>query len=151
MKFAKISSVGLGLAVALIMLAPAAQAGVGNQATMLTFSHSLRIPDHQILPAGTYWFRVSNHMGPQNTVRIYTKSDRFVATLLTVPTYRTTVRGGTQLKFAYPDGDHAPVLLKWFYPGMHYGHAFMYSPKMENRLRTEVAKGIVTQDNSNEG
>lgn len=151
MKFVKISSVGLGLAVALIMLAPAAHASVGNQATMLTFSHPVRIPGHEVLPAGTYWFRVSNNMSPQNTVRIYTKNDRFIAALFTVPTYRTALPGGTQLKFAYPGGDHAPVLLKWFYPGMHYGHAFMYSRRMEDRLRTEVAKNIVTQNNSNEG
>jgi hypothetical protein len=151
MKFAKTLSVGLGLAVALVILAPAAHAGVGNQATTLTFSRPVRIPNHQILPAGTYEFRVSNVMSRQNTVRIFNKNNRIVATLVTVPAYKTKVRGETQLELAFRGAHQAPVLLKWFYPGAHYGHAFLYSEKMEHQLRTEVAKNIVTQDNSNEG
>jgi len=151
MRFAKTLSVGLGLAVALVILAPAAHAGVGNQETTLTFSRPVRIPDHKILPAGTYKFHVSNMMSRQNTVRIYNKNNRIIATLLTVPAYRNKERSGTQMEFAFRGAHQAPVLLKWFYPGALYGHAFLYSQKVEHQLRTAVAKNIVTRDNSNEG
>ncbi len=151
MRFAKTLSVGLGLALALSMLAPASHADVANQTTKLTFSRPVRIPDHEILPAGTYWFRVSTVMSGPNTVCIYNKNNEPIAVLFTTPAYRTHARSGTQLTFAYRSAHHAPVLLKWFYPGMNYGHAFIYSQKMEHRIRTEVAKNIVTQVSSSEG
>jgi hypothetical protein len=48
----------LGLLLALVMMLPYARASERDQATAITFNQSVQIPG-RVLPAGTYWFVVS--------------------------------------------------------------------------------------------
>jgi hypothetical protein len=61
----------LSVAFALAILTPAARASVRDQATRITFNQPVRVPG-KILPAGTYWFVLSNvGAADRDTVSIY--------------------------------------------------------------------------------
>jgi hypothetical protein len=144
MRFAKITTATLGLALAGLLLVPAARAGSFRQLTKLTFSRAVRIPDHRVLPAGTYWFETLGSNLAPNSVLIYNKKlMRVEAALLTIPTYRAKTRGRTEITLAGGIHNQPPALLKWFYPGRHTGQEFIYSPRTEHRIRREVARNIV--------
>lgn len=151
MKFAKITSLALALPLALLMVVPAAHAGVANQLSKLSFNTPVLIPNHQVLPAGTYWFRIASTLTP-NTVLIYNKNNAHVeASLVTVPAYRTKALGRTEVTLAEGAHNHPPILVKWFYPGMKYGHQFIYPSKMENRIHAEIARNVIGQPYSSAG
>jgi hypothetical protein len=152
MRFAKIAFTALGLALAAVMVVPAAHAGVGNQMTRLTFSRPVQIPDHKVLPAGTYWFQTLNNQALPNSVLIYNKNrTRAEAILLTTPTYRARPRGRTEVTLAGGSKSRPPILLKWFYPGTDWGHEFMYSSKTEARIGEQVARNILVKPYSSVG
>ena len=152
MRFAKITFVALGLALAAVMLVPSAQAGTGNQITMLTFSRPVQIPDNKVLPAGTYWFQTLNNTALPDSVLIYNKNRSHAeAILLTTSIYRAQPRGRTEVTLAGGTQSRPPILLKWFYPGTNYGHEFMYSAKTEHRIGEEVARNILVKSSSSVG
>ena len=64
----------LGLLLAFVMMLPSARASERDQATEITFNQSVQIPGH-VLPAGTYWFVVSEANTSRNIGEIF-NSDR---------------------------------------------------------------------------
>jgi hypothetical protein len=144
MRFAKITGVTLGLALAGLVMVPVAHAGLGSQKTELTFNRSIRIPDHKVLPAGTYWFQLLDTNLASDSVLIYNKNyTKVEATLLTIPTYRAKTRNRTEITLADRSDNRPPMLVKWFYPGREWGQEFVYSRKTEHRIRRDIAKNIV--------
>jgi len=71
----------------------AAQADESDQATTVTFNQPVQIPG-QLLPAGTYVFRLTNYDAARNVVQIF-NSDRthVIATLDTIATDRQEPTG----------------------------------------------------------
>ncbi|MFZ1034390.1 MAG: hypothetical protein WAN72_20545, partial [Candidatus Acidiferrales bacterium] len=61
-----VSSLGFALALALMTIAPSASAGQANEATQLTFNQPVQIPGDVVLPAGSYWFVMSNDIATHN-------------------------------------------------------------------------------------
>lgn len=144
MRTSKIFGLVLGALMALTVAVPVTRASEENQLSRLTLSDSFHLPGRQVLAAGTYWFRILDNVGQaQNIVLIYNaeRSD-IVATIVTRPTYRTEPTNTTELDFASSSRE-VPTLLKWFYPGQQAGHAFIYSPRTERRLREENVRDIL--------
>src|SRR5258708_29788519 len=75
----------------------AAHADESDQSTTITFSEPIQVPG-QVLPAGTYLFKLVNADSDLNTVQIF-NSDRTVlyATFETVPTDRREPTRGTMI------------------------------------------------------
>src|ERR1700741_2705419 len=119
----------------------AAYADLGDQATKITFSEPIQIPG-QVLPAGTYLFKLANSDTEQNLVQIFS-ADRSVlyATIQTVPTERFEPAGNTTITVAEEESGQ-PVLVKWFYPGNLTGHEFVYSKEREKQLAQERQQTI---------
>ena len=70
-----------------LMVLPAARADASNQATKLTFSHTVQISG-RVLPAGTYWFILSNINSP-NIVQVFNSDrSRLYATIFSVNAVR---------------------------------------------------------------
>jgi hypothetical protein len=78
----------------------AAHADESNQATTVTFNQPVQIPG-QLLPAGTYVFRLANNHSSHNVVQIF-NSDRthVLATLDTIATDRQEPTGHTVITLA---------------------------------------------------
>src|SRR5712671_3533728 len=78
----------------------AAHADMWDQATTITFSAPVQIPG-QVLPAGTYVFRLVNADSDRNIVQIFNADrTRLYATLHTVAAERPIPTGDTAVTFA---------------------------------------------------
>jgi len=121
----------------------AAHAGEADQATTITFSQPIQIPG-QVLPAGTYLFKLANTDTERNTVQIL-NAERTVlyATVHTIPTEPHEPTGDTVIALAEQEGGQPDVLLRWFYPGNETGNEFVYPKQKENELARDKQQTIV--------
>ena len=121
----------------------AAHADESDQATTITFSQPIRIPG-QVLPAGSYLFKLVNTGSGQNIVQIF-NADRTVlyATLQTIQTDRLEPTGHTVVALAEQGTGQPDVLLKWFYPGRETGNEFLYPTQTEKELAQDKQQVVV--------
>jgi hypothetical protein len=124
----------LGLLLALVMMLPYARASERDQATAITFNQSVQIPG-RVLPAGTYWFVVSEANTSRNIIQIF-NSDRskLFATVLTINTESLTTTDKSAITFAEREPMQPQTILSWFYPGHTPGHQFVYSNMEQQEL-----------------
>ena len=119
-----------------LVTAPRVKADEWNKLTKFTFNEPVEIPG-QVLPAGTYWFKLMDSQSDRNIVQIFNKDQNHVfATILAIPDYRLKPTGKTVLTFAERPAGTPPAVRAWFYPGDNYGQEFVY-PKMR---ATQLAK-----------
>jgi hypothetical protein len=135
--------VGLIIAFALFFEL-AAHADESDLNTTMTFSAPIQVPG-QILPAGTYVFRLADPNSTQNVVQIF-NSDRTVlyATLETITAQRQRPTDDTALTLAKQGPGKPDALLMWFYPGRETGKEFVYSKQEEKALAQDSRLTIVT-------
>jgi hypothetical protein len=122
----------------------AAHADERDQTTVITFNQPLQVPG-QILPAGTYLFKLTNAEDVDlNIVQIF-NADRthLYATLETVPTETRQATDNTAVELAQQGAGKPDVLLKWFYPGEETGHEFIYSNQLEKQLAQDKQQMVV--------
>jgi hypothetical protein len=103
-----------------------AMASDRDQKTTFTFSGPVEIPG-QVLPPGTYVFKIADSSVDRNVVQVYSKDEkRLVGTFLAISDYRMKPAGKPIITFdERPEG--SPEAVKaWFYPGESYGHDFVY-------------------------
>jgi hypothetical protein len=68
-----------------IALSPAAMADEFNQKTVFTFGQPVEIPG-QILPAGTYVFKLADSTGNRHVVQVFNQAENHVyGTFLAIP------------------------------------------------------------------
>ena len=119
---------------------------MGDQATEITFSQPIEVPG-QVLPAGTYLFKLVSTDADLNVVQIFS-SDRthLYATLQTIPTESSQEPGDTTVALAEQGAGKPDVLLKWFYPGETTGHEFVYSNQLEKQIAQDRQQTVVATD-----
>jgi hypothetical protein len=143
MKTQKTVTIFFGLALLLGFLAPVTWGSQRDQATQLTFSQPVQIPDNIVLPPGTYWFAIADSSANRNIVRVFDANWNPISTTLANSTQQLQPSENTQLTFAERSADQPEVLLKWFYPGDTLGHEFVYSGS-EGRALSEQTVDVVT-------
>jgi hypothetical protein len=147
--------IGMGM----LALLPAAQADISNQRTVLTFSGPVEMPG-QILPAGTYIFKLANSLSNRNVVQVFSEDEkRVVGTFLAIPHYRLRRSDKTIITFDERAAGSPQAVRAWFYPGNPRGHEFVYPktealalakanntpvPAMPEELVAEATKPVVT-------
>jgi hypothetical protein len=129
-------SIGVVLAFAWVVFAPAARASEWDQATQLTFNQSVEVPGNVVLPAGTYWFVLTdNAVTVPDIVQIFNVDrTQVLATIKTIPTLRPEATDHSELTFAEQLQKQPIALINWFYPGRVTGHVFIYASHEEARL-----------------
>lgn len=121
----------------------AAHADEADQATEITFSQPIQVPG-QILPAGTYLFKLANTDEDLNMVQIFSPDrTHLYATLQTIPTESRQVTGDTTVALVEQGSGKPDVLLKWFYPGDKTGHEFVYSNELEKAMAQDKQQMVV--------
>jgi hypothetical protein len=121
----------------------AAHADEQDQTTVITFNQPIQVPG-QILPAGTYLFKLTDTDVDLNIVQIFNaERTHLYATLETVPTESRQVPDNTAVTLAQQGAGKPDVLLKWFYPGEETGHEFVYSNQVEKELAQEKQQMVV--------
>jgi hypothetical protein len=97
-----------------------------NKKTVMTFNQPVEIPG-QVLPAGTYTFKLLNSPSDRNIVQIFNADgSQIIATILAINNYRLHSTGETVVKFEERSGDNPDALKAWFYPGDNFGQEFVY-------------------------
>jgi len=127
----------IACAFALAMIVPSARATERDQATQLTFDQSIQIPGNVVLPAGTYWFKLTDSNADRDIVQVFDSNWSIIATTIAIPTQRPEITDHTMLSMAEGAPDQPDILVKWFYPGEATGHEFLYSTPMERQLSEE--------------
>lgn len=114
-----------------------AHADEWDQKTIFTFSGPVEIPG-QVLPAGTYVFKLADSQSDRNVVQVFSKDERhLIGTFLVVPDERLKPAGKPIITFDERASDSPEAIKAWFYPGENYGHEFVYpKPKAVELART---------------
>src|ERR1700757_4647396 len=93
---------------------PLATAGEWDQKTIFTFSGPVEIPG-QVLPAGTYVFKLANSPSDRNIVQVFSKDERHLfATFLAIPDYRLQPAGKTIITFEERPAGSPEAVRAWF-------------------------------------
>jgi hypothetical protein len=115
-----------------MMFASTVSAQAWNKRTMVTFSAPVEIPGvgAQVLPAGTYVFRLLDSLSDRHIVQIFNKDESHVyATILAIPNYRLRATDKTVMTFAERAVGEPQAIRAWFYPGDNSGQEFVYPKK----------------------
>ena len=108
---------------------PSAKADEWNKKTIVTFNEPVEVPGvgAQILPAGTYVFKLFDSQGDRHIVQIFNKAeDHVYTTILAIPDYRVRATGKTVMTFKERAEGQPEAIRTWFYPGREWGEEFVY-------------------------
>jgi len=112
----------------------ATRADTWNKKTIVTFSDAVEIPG-QVLPAGTYVFKLANSASDRHIVQIWNEDEnQILATIFAIPSYRLDAPDRTIFEFDERLGASPMALRSWFYPGDNTGQEFVYRYDRHDRL-----------------
>jgi LPXTG-motif cell wall-anchored protein len=129
------------------LVAPAAVADDWNRKTTLTFSQPIEVPGvgAQILPAGTYVFKILNSQSDRHIVQIFNQDESHLyTTILAVPNFRLKTTDKTTITFAERPAGQPEALKAWFYPGREWGEEFVYSKSRALELAKESNEPVLS-------
>jgi LPXTG-motif cell wall-anchored protein len=109
-----------------------AKADEWNKITRITFSAPFEVPGvgAQVLPAGTYIFKLLDHRSDRHVVQILNERRTHVySTILAIPNYRFRPTDKTVITFKERAVGEPPAIRAWFYPGNRWGQEFVYPKK----------------------
>lgn len=130
MKLFRVFAISLCLLAIGVFAVPSATADEWNRKTTMTFSEPVEVPGvgAQVLPAGTYVFRILDSQSDRHIVQIFNPAeDHVFTTILAIPNYRLQTTDKTVITFRERPVGQPPALRAWFYPGRQWGEEFVYA------------------------
>ena len=106
-----------------------AQADEWNKKTKVTFSQPFEVPgvDAQVLPAGTYVFKLVDSQSNRNIVRVFNQDETHIyTTILAIANFRLKATDKTVMTFRERAAGQPEAIRAWFYPGDNWGQEFVY-------------------------
>ena len=146
MKLFKMLAGALSLAVLCVLAVPSATAGEWDRKTVITFSGPIEVPGvgAQILPAGTYVFKVLDSQSDRHIVQILNQDETHVfTTILAIPTRRLHPTDKTVITFRERPAGEPEALRAWFYPGRESGDEFVYAKPRAIELAKEINEPVL--------
>lgn len=128
-----------GIIAACAMFSGTASAQLTTNKSVVTFDAPVEIPGvgAQVLPPGTYVFRLVDSKQDRNIVQVLNKDETHVySTILAIPSFRQESTNKTVMTFAERAVGQPQAIRSWFYPGDRWGQEFVY-PKSK---AVELAK-----------
>jgi hypothetical protein len=147
MKLLKGIGTGLCLTVLCLLVAPKAKADEFNRKTVVTFSGPVEVPGvgAQILPAGTYIFKVLDSPSDRHIVQILSEDGNHVyTTILAIPNFRLKATDKTVITFRERPAGEPEALKAWFYPGREWGDQFVYERPKAILLAKETNEAVLS-------
>jgi len=105
------------------------KAGEWNKKTIMTFSAPFEVPGvgAQVLPAGTYVFKLVDSLTDRHIVQILNeRQDHVFTTILAIPNFRLQETNKTVITFRERAAGQPQAIRAWFYPGHRGGQEFVY-------------------------
>lgn len=130
------------LALLTLAFSPSVQADEWNQKTKVTFNRPVEVPGvgAQVLPAGTYVFKVFDSSSNRHIVRIFSEDETHVfTTILAIANFRMRATDNTVMTFRERAAGEPQAIRAWFYPGRTWGHEFVY-PKFRAIELAKIAE-----------
>ncbi len=146
MKLMKILPIALFVLAACAFLLPTAVADEWNNKTIVTFSEPVEVPGvgAQVLPAGTYIFKLMDSTSNRNIVQIFSADgNHLFTTILAIPNYRLKVTGKTVMTFRERGEGQPEAIRAWFYPGANWGQEFVYPKSRAIQLAAIVKEPVL--------
>jgi hypothetical protein len=145
MKLFKVLAAIGSLALLALVFTPGLRAdnNVWNKTTSLTFSQPFEVPGGQVLPAGTYIFKLLDSPFDRDVVQIFNEDQTHIyATVLAIPNQRLHAPENTIMNFT-ERASGSPVAIKaWFHPGERSGHEFVYPKARAIELAKQVNEPV---------
>lgn len=138
--------IAFGVALVGVMFSSSASGQVWDKRTTVTFSAPIEIPGPtvQVLPAGTYVFRLADALSDRNVVQIYSKDEsKIFATILAIPNFRLKATDKTVMPFAERTAGSPQAIRAWFYPGDNWGQEFVYPKARAVELARTTRQPII--------
>jgi len=120
MKQFTVGAMTICLALAVLAFPNWAKADEWNKKTKVSFDKPVEIPGvgAQVLPAGTYVFKLLDSQTDRNIVQIFNqRGDHVYATILAIPNFRLKVTDKTVMTFRERSAGEPQAIRAWFYPG----------------------------------
>jgi hypothetical protein len=126
MQFKRAVQLSLRVAMLCAVFGAGVRADTWDKKTIVTFSESVEIPG-QVLPAGTYVFKLANTVSDRHIVQIWTEDETHIlATIIAIPNYRLELSNRPMFEFDERPGNSPMALRSWFHPGDKSGQEFVY-------------------------
>jgi len=139
MRLFKVLATALCMVTACMLSVSPAKADEWNKKTKVTFNEPVEVPGvgAQILPAGTYVFKLYDSQSNRNIVQIFSEDEKHLyTTTIAINNYRLKSTDKTVMRFRERGEGQPEAIRAWFYPGDNFGQQFVYP-----RLRAmELAK-----------
>lgn len=138
---------GLALTVLCVLVAPKAKADDFNRKSLVTFSAPVEVGGSgaQVLPAGTYVFKIINTGTYSHIVQISNQDETHVFTLImAMPNYRLKSTDKTVMTFSERPAGEPEALKAWFYPGREWGEQFVYEKSKAIQLAAETNEAVLS-------
>ena len=119
-----------------LSLGPRAKADDWDKKTIVTFDQDVEIPG-QVLPAGTYVFKLVRSSSDRFTVQVWDGSEfQLLATLITIGDSYPNPSGKAYfvLDTSGTDEGYPPAVVSWFFAGSDEGRDFIYSGYSTTRM-----------------
>ena len=119
-----------------LSLGPRAKADDWDKKTIVTFDQDVQIPG-QVLPAGTYVFKLFRSSSDRFTVQVWDGSEfQLLATLITIGDSYPNPSGKAYfvLDTSGTDEGYPPAVVSWFFAGSDEGRDFIYSGHSTTRM-----------------
>ena len=116
-----------------------------DKKTIVTFNQDVAIPG-QVLPAGTYVFKLLRSGSDRFVVQIWTEhEEQLVATLMTAGDSYPNPSGDAYfvLDMSGTDEGYPPAVASWFFAGDNEGRYFIYSGYSTSRLVSDQDTSLV--------
>jgi hypothetical protein len=129
-----------------LAITPQVRADTFDKKTIITFSEPFEVPgvDSQVLPAGTYVFKIFDSWSDRNIVQIFSADETHVyTTILAIANYRLKATDKTVLTFGERAAGQPEAIKAWFYPGQTWGQEFVYSKKRAIELAKIVKEPVL--------
>ena len=142
----KIAGVIFVLSLVAIAFPSGAKADEWNKKTKVTFSAPFEIPGvgAQILPAGTYTFKLMDSQADRHIVQVMNEDETHVySTILAIPNYRLKPTDHTVMTFRERAEGQPEAIRAWFYPGNQWGEEFVYRKTRAMELAKVVNEPIL--------
>jgi len=137
----------LCLTVLCVLVAPKAKADDFNRKSIVTFSAPVEVGGSgaQVLPAGTYVFKVMNASAYSHIVQISNQDETHVFTLIVaMPNFRLKSTDKTVMTFSERPAGEPEALKAWFYPGREWGEQFVYDRSKAIQLAKETNEIVLS-------
>jgi hypothetical protein len=107
-------------------LAPSAKADEWDKTTVVTVKGGAISIQGKILQPGQYVWKLADSDADRRILLIFNADEsKLETTILANATYRAEPTGDTRFTFAEINGEQAPAMSTWFYPGDNYGLQFI--------------------------